>query len=176
LIAGERVDPVAAGQIDGVLATCDPQQCTETSAYPGVRPTGVDTSPTDAVDHTSVALVARSLAVSRDDGSTWLPGTLPAGNTPVAVAMDPNYALSSRMIVGTDLVSPLRSQLLLTSDGGRSFSEIQTAGLPTTFVISALSYLPDGHLLLGMVPPPGGGYPGVRCSSDEGVSWQQTCT
>jgi hypothetical protein len=178
VIAAEGADPAAQGQIDALLGTCDPLQCTVSATFPGQRPTLVVPSPTASIDRTVAVLVGGSIAFSRDGGATFRFVPLRAGAQTTSVGLDPTFATTGVMfaVQVRGLPSGVVSKLLRTADDAATFRAMGTTGLPELGGLTSVAPLPDGRLLVGLALADLAGDLGVRCSTDGGASWASGCT
>ena len=173
LLTGNRADPAAPDQEDGVVVRCSPA-CSVVASFPGT--TGWSTAiPAVGRTHTVAVFSGNQLAVSRDGGATFSPATtLPYQTQTAAIA--PGAAGTA-----TILVAPVRQAgvaapaLLSSNDSGGSFTAMPAAGLPATVSMGEVLALPDGHLLAALVRPDSSGDLGVRCSGDGGANWRVAC-
>lgn len=171
VIAAERLDPSAPGQTDGVLTTCDASRCASGAVFAGKSPSVVRASPTESADGTIVASVGGKLWLSRDAGASYANRPLPSEAVVADLAFDPYFARTPTMIVDT-LNTQSKSVLLQSVARDGNFAPVPLAGLGTSTLINAVSMLPNGDLLIA---PQDADNLGVRCSSDDGRSWQMSC-
>jgi RNA polymerase sigma factor (sigma-70 family) len=175
LVAGEQLDPTAAGQIDGVLVTCIAAQCSTTATYPGQAPSLLVVSPREIADHTIAAVLGSSLVISTDDGASFRTTRLPRTDDPLALSLSPWGRASTNMIVAAAGPGNAMS-LLRTADAGLSFSALAFPDLPGSALITTVASLPDGSLLVGAATPGPVATFGIRCSTDAGAHWRTGCS
>jgi hypothetical protein len=154
------------------LQRCSVDLCTRvggTIAIPG----GVDLalSPVFAVDHTLAVWSSDTVYLSGDGGSSLHIAMHVTGGEVTAVALG-----SGTLTVAERLTTfPSSTVSVLTSnDGGATFQAIGGSAWATVDQVNALAWLPDGHLLAGLVGSTVQTN-GIRCSSDHGATWSLSC-
>jgi RNA polymerase sigma-70 factor (ECF subfamily) len=176
LVTAEVADPQASGQQDSLILRCDGgNACQPIFAAPGALQWKLVVSPTYPVDHTVFAFSDSHIAVSHDGAGTFtILASAPAGNVNT-LALAPDFSQSRHLTLGAVIAAPSgqqRQSLARSNDGGNTFTEISTTGLPAPLSLHALVHLPGGRMLAAFN---GSQAFGIRCSPDGGLTWRQTC-
>jgi len=133
-------------------------------------------SPSFATDHTLAVWSLDTLWISRDGGHSLHPVVHLEGGEVTAVALAPGSTTTPVVTVAERFSTyPNATVRLLTSnDDGTSFTSVGGSTWQSVQQINALAWLPDGHLLAGLVGTNDQSN-GIRCSGDGGATWALSC-
>jgi hypothetical protein len=177
VITGSAPDPSGQGLHDGLVVDCAPS-CREILSTPATSFFHLTVSPTFAEDHTYFAASPDALEVTRDGGTSMAAATTTLPGVLAGLALDPGFVGDGRVEMsgyrlGTDGVH--QPFLAASNDGGRSFRVLSTVGLSNDYSVNAEALLPGGAIIAALSGPTGAFVFGLRCSSDGGLTWRQSC-
>jgi RNA polymerase sigma-70 factor (ECF subfamily) len=172
-VLAQKVDPLAAGQADAILANCDSVTCSTVATFSGGGGSRLVVSPTFKSDHFVAALVNAGVEVSRDGGLAYQPLATPDGLRVTGVALDSQFATRPELVIEGMTASPagnIKASVLRSVDSGMSF-----AALPVPGPVAATVLLPDGRIIAAVTVSSQSGDFGLACSTDGGTTWESSC-